>query len=230
MPPKRRTAASASASTLATLVTSVGTPKASAPDFSRSRTAAWSAGSSRSASTTLAPRAANALAIALPIPPAPPVITATRFLNGSMRASYRYGVHAWVGRCCIARTLHRARRADGVGRGADAGAGNGLRPPRLLPGRRRGVRLQPVRLRVRGPLLRRPGRRHLGFLQPAGLPPAALARGRGRIRVPAQLRGPGRGRAPRRPARADDFGQPALHRAVALPALLPARRGRDLVL
>src|SRR5262245_15688010 len=86
--PKRRNVASASASTLAALLTSVGTPSASAPDFSSSRTAAPSAGSSRSASTILAPRAANARAMAEPMPPAPPVMTATRFLKGSIRASY----------------------------------------------------------------------------------------------------------------------------------------------
>src|SRR5881296_1807743 len=85
MAPKRRAAASASAPTLASWVTSVGTARTSAPDrVSRSATRAIAA-SSRSARTIRAPRAANASARAAPMPP--PVITATRSRKWSMGVS-----------------------------------------------------------------------------------------------------------------------------------------------
>src|SRR5436309_71279 len=92
MAPKRRAAASASARTLASWVTSVGTARTSAPDrASRSATRAIAA-SSRSARTIRAPRAANAAARAAPMPPPPPVITATRSRKWSMGASSVAGV------------------------------------------------------------------------------------------------------------------------------------------
>src|SRR5439155_9870192 len=82
-----RTAASASAPTLPSWVTSVGTARTSAPDrVSRSATRAIAA-SSRSARTIRAPRAANASARAAPMPPPPPVITATRSRKWSMGVS-----------------------------------------------------------------------------------------------------------------------------------------------
>src|SRR5215468_542387 len=85
-PPKCRRDAAASACTLSSRVTSVGTPTTVAPAPCSSMIDLRSAASSRSARTTLAPRAAKARAIAMPIPPAPPVMTATRSRNGSIAA------------------------------------------------------------------------------------------------------------------------------------------------
>src|SRR5438552_16267299 len=90
--PNRRSAASASARTLARCVTSVGTARTEAPPaVIRSATRAIAA-SSRSARTIRAPRAANASARAAPMPPPPPVITATRSRKWSMGASSVAGV------------------------------------------------------------------------------------------------------------------------------------------
>ena len=67
------TAAWNSAATRSASVTSVRTNR---PPTSSA--AALPAASSRSASTTCAPSAANRRAVAIPIPPVPPVMTATR--------------------------------------------------------------------------------------------------------------------------------------------------------
>src|ERR1051325_5545328 len=84
--PRRRSAVSASARTLSSDVTSVGTVTTSAPATARSFATPAMAPSFRSARTIRAPRAAKALAMAAPIPPPPPVMTATRPRKSSMAA------------------------------------------------------------------------------------------------------------------------------------------------
>src|SRR5215203_1952367 len=75
IPPKADTAASANSRTWSGSVTSVGTASARAPSSSHPCTARSSSSRRLAASTTLAPRAAKARAVASPMPLEAPVIT-----------------------------------------------------------------------------------------------------------------------------------------------------------
>jgi hypothetical protein len=66
-------------------VTSVSTDDAEAPRISRSRTASCDFSRLRAAITTRAPPAASPRAMPRPIPPLPPVTTATFSLKSNMR-------------------------------------------------------------------------------------------------------------------------------------------------
>ncbi len=97
-PPYCATACAASASTCARSPTSVGMPLAAAPPTRRASTASATEDSEREATTTDAPSAAYACAIASPSPRVPPVITAV--LPSSMPMSLLYRIEKRTSKVC----------------------------------------------------------------------------------------------------------------------------------